>query len=132
MATIPHGDVHIATSETDSFTQIVFLTGDTPPVVTLPEVAAAALAQWSVVGRDGAGKIVLATWAADDTGIEPIGVTVNAIDPAVGALATVAVYRAGCFNPKALVWGPRFDTDAKKKTAFEKTGTQIFLRAPIY
>lgn len=132
MATIPHGDVHIATSETDSFDQIVLLTGDTPPVVTTSEVAAAALPQWCVVGRDADGKIVKATYAADDTGVEPIGITVNAVDPAVGTLDTVAVYRAGCFNPNALVWDATFDTDAKKKAAFEKTGTQIFLVAPKY
>lgn len=131
MATIPHGDVHIATSQTDSYTQIVLLTGDTPAIVTTSEVAAVALPQWSVVGRDTNGKLVLATAAAVDP-IKPIGITVNAVDPAVGTLDTVAVYRAGCFNPKALNWDATFDTDAKKKMAFEATGTQIFLVAPIY
>ncbi len=131
MPVIQHGDVHIATSETDSYTQIVLMTGDTPPVVTTSEVAAVALAQWTVVGRDATGKLVKATLAAENA-IKPIGITVNAVDPAVGVLDTVAVYRAGCFNPKALVWDASFDTDAKKAAAFEVNGTQIFLRAPLY
>lgn len=128
MATIPYGDVHIAGVQTDSYSTTTLLTGDTPPIVTMSEVAAVALQQWHVVGRDGTGKIVPAVLGTT----EAIGVTVNAVDPAVGISDTVAVYRAGCFNPKALVWDVSYDTDAKKKIAFEKTGTQIFLVAPKY
>lgn len=127
MATIPHGDVHLAGVETESFTPIVFLTGDTPSQVTTAEVAAVALSKWQVVGRDGTGKIIPAVLGTT----EAIGITVNAVDPAAGT-GKVAVYRAGCYNPKALVWDATYDTDAKKKTAFEKTGTQIFMRAPLY
>ena len=125
MATIPYGDVHLASSENETYTTVTLLTGDTPPIVTLPEVAGVDLQQWQVVGRDAAtGKIVPAVLGTT----EAIGVTVNAVT----ADKSVATYRAGCFNPKALVWGATYDTDAKKKTAFEKTGTQIFLVAPIY
>lgn len=128
MATIPYGDIHIAGSETDAFKTAPLFTGDTPPAVTLPEKVKAALPQWCVVGRDADGTVIPAVLGTT----EAIGVTVNAIDPAVGTLDSVAVYRAGCFNPDVLVWGASYDTDAKKKTAFEKTGTQIFLVAPKY
>lgn len=125
MATIPHGDVHLATSETDSYTQIVLMTGDTPPVVTTSEVSAQALPQWSVVARGMDGNLVLAN---NDSATQAIGITVNGVE----AGGKVAVYRAGCFNPKALNWSAGFLTDEDKKTAFEATGTQIFLRAPLY
>ena len=128
MANSPYGDVHLASSANETYTTIAFVTGDTPPAVTTSEVAAVTLAQWQVVGRDGTGKIVPAVLGTT----EAIGVTVNAVDVSVGTADTVAVYRAGCFNPKALVWDATYDTDAKKKIAFEKTGTQIFLVAPIY
>lgn len=128
MATIPHGDIHMAGFDTDSFDTKALITGDTPPIVTMSEVAASALAQWTVVGRDGTGKIVPAVLGTTNA----IGITVNSVDPAVGAMDTVAVYRAGCFNPDVLVWGASYDTDAKKRTAFETAGAQIFLVSPIY
>lgn len=125
MATIPYGDVHLASAEVDSFNTIALLTGDTPPIVTMAEVAGADLKQWQVVGRDAAtGKVVPAVLGTT----EAIGVAVNS----VAVDKSVAVYRAGCFNPKALIWDASYDTDAKKKIAFEKTGTQIFVVAPIY
>lgn len=125
MATIPYGDVHIADAQTDTYSTIGLITGDTPPIVTMAEVAGVDLQQWQVVGRDAAtGKIVPAVLGTT----EAIGVTVNAVK----ADKSVATYRAGCFNPKALAWGASYDTDAKKKTAFEKTGTQIFVVAPKY
>lgn len=128
MPNIPYGDVHVATLEVDSFTEVALLTGDTPPIVTTSEVAAVALTQWQVVGRDGTGKIIPAVLGTT----EAIGITVSAVDPAVGVLDTVAVYRAGCFNPKALIWDATYDTDAKKKVAFELKGNQIFMVAPKY
>ena len=128
MPNIPYGDVHLATAATESYTTQALITGDTPPIVTMSEVAAVALQQWQVVGRAVGGKIVPAVLGTTDA----IGVTVNAVDPAIGTADTVAVYRAGCFNPKALVWGASYDTDAKKKVAFEATSTQIFLVAPKY
>ena len=125
MATIPYGDVHLASFNTDEYKTQVLVTGDTPPVVTTAEIAGVALQQWQVVGRDAAtGKIIPAVLGTT----EAIGVTVNA----VAADKSVATYRVGCFNPDALIWGASYDTDAKKKTAFEKTGTQIFLVAPLY
>lgn len=132
MANIPHGDIHIAKSETDAFAVATLITGDTPPIVTTSEVAAVALPQWCVVGRDSSGKLVKAVYATDNTAIAPIGITVNAVDPAVGTLDTVAVYRAGCFNPDVLTWDESFDTDAKKKAAIEGAGLQIFLVAPKF
>lgn len=127
MATIPYGDVHLAGVATDSYNTIVLVTGDTPPAVTSSEIAAVKLAQWQVVGRDVDGKLVPAVLGTT----EAIGFTVNEVDPAVGS-GKVAAVRAGTYNPNALVWDASYDTDAKKKTAFEKTGTQIFMVEPLY
>lgn len=126
MPQITQGDVHIASLNTDTFTTIALLTGDTPPVVTQHEVTTVALAQYQVVGRNAGGTIVPAVLGT----VEAIGITVNAIDPAVGTVDSVAVYRAGCFNPKALVWDATYDTDQKKKVAFEAKGNPIFMLAP--
>lgn len=131
MANIPYGNVHVASLETDVFTEVVLRTGDTPAITTTPEVAAVTLAQYSVVARDGAGKLILATVT---TGVSnAIGITASAVDVAtVGGNDLVPLMRSGMFNPDALVWDATYTTDALKRLAFEAKGAQIFLRKPLY
>lgn len=105
------------------------LTGDTPEVVIVDEtvLTSQTLAALTVVGFNGAGKLVpavLGTTAA-------VGILVYAVDT-TGGDKIASIYRGGCFNPDLLVWGASYDTDAKKRKAFEgaPSPTQIVIRKP--
>jgi len=126
---ISFDDVGLASVAVDSYTVVQFVTGDTPPAVTTPEVAAVALAARTVVARDGAGLLIAASVTAGVS--NAIGFTSVAVDPAVGT-GKVSVVRAGTYNPAALVWDASFTTDALKRTAFEPKGVQIFMRKPLF
>jgi len=66
-------------------------------------------------------------------GVRPIGILVYAHTTG-GSDTTVraAVYRAGVFNPALLVWDASFDSDEKKRLAFEgaPAPTNIIIRKP--
>jgi len=109
-----------------------FFTGDAPQpaAFSYPLPANAVLAAHTVVGFDANGRIipaVLGTTAA-------IGITVYACDATGKAndAEYVGVYRMGVFNPDLCVWGATYDTDAKKRKAFEgaPTPTAIFIVKP--
>jgi hypothetical protein len=51
--------------------------------------------------------------------VMPIGITTAAVTTGSGVTTTVDVYRSGMFNPDALTWDASFNSDAKKKAAFE-------------
>lgn len=134
---INQADAGMAMASSESFKQIPLLTGDTP-IVTTPEVVADAviasvdLPAYSVVGRDATGKIVKAVYnATPASGTPAIGITTATVK-AGATVKTVAVYRAGMFNPDALVWDASYDTDEKKRTAFEYAQDNIFIRKPLY
>ncbi len=62
-----------------------------------------------------------------------IGILVVAVtSTASGAHKGVPVYRAGCFNPLALVWGASYTTEEEKLAAFRgaPTPTNIIMRRP--
>lgn len=136
--TIPQNDPHMAATSTEDFKEIVLITGDTP-ITTTDEVVADAvivsadLPANSVVGRDVDGKLVLAVTGSVDPAddIAPIGITTATVK--TGATTkSVAVYRSGCFNPAALNFDASYNTDAKKRLAFEGTGSDILIRKPGY
>jgi hypothetical protein len=116
---------------------IYLITGNEPAVMTKDEIVAFSqtIAALTVVGKNAAGEIVPAVL---DTGtpansIKPIGIAVIAITTTgSGDKKGLPVYRAGCFNPDALVWPASFDTEAKKQAAFEGSPapTNIILRRP--
>lgn len=135
--TIPQTDAGMASYQTEDFKTIPLFTGDTP-VTTTPEtvadavVASVDLPANSVVGYDASGKLVKATWnATPSSGIPAVGITVNAVK-AGATTKTVAAYKTGMFNPDALVWDSTYDTDEKKRTAFNFAGRGIFVRKPLY
>lgn len=55
------------------------------------------------------------------TAIAPLGILAQPLVLADEETATVAVYRTGHWNMDALTWGASYDTDAKKKAAFDGT-----------
>ena len=129
MPLISDADVGIASVSTDVFTSVELLSGDTPAVVTTNEPIASALLTSGIpartlVGRDGSGNLVKAVLGS----VAPIGITVVTVAAASGAGTKVPVYRAGCFNPAALAWDASYDTDEKKRLAFEGSNPQIFIK----
>lgn len=133
MPTIPFDGLHMAAGEIDGpYTDLTYVTGDTPAVVTTSEVAAVTMAARTVVARDGTGKLVPAVVSGGVS--NAIGITNNAVDITITGASPgkVACIRAGCFNPDALVWDATFTTDALKRLAFEAKGVQIFLVKPLF
>lgn len=136
--TIPQNDAGLASYNTEDFKTIPLFTGDTK-VTTTPEtvadavISSADLPALSVVARDSTGKLVKAEYDATyaSSGKPAIGITVNTVKTGSTSKA-VAMYRSGMFNPDALVWDASFDTDDKKRRAFEHLSAQIFIRKPLY
>lgn len=95
---------------------------------------AIATTETSAVGSWGSTTLTGGT-GAQATGVQPIGITVAAIDNDGGAAGgeKIEVYRWGMFNPEALVWDDSFNTDEKKRLAFEgaPNPTNIFIRKPV-
>lgn len=89
------------------------------------------LPAFSVVGRDATSKqLVLANLT---TPVVPIGVTTARV--VQGATnKNVAIWRDGQFNPDRLNWHADYNTDAKKKLAFEAgmAGNALFIKRPDY
>lgn len=123
----------LASFETDGpYANEVLFTGDTPVTTTPEEVAAAVVAagdfpRYTVVGRDANGFIVPAVLGS----IDPIGISVATVKQNATDKHT-PVYRAGMFNPRALIWDSSYTTDAEKRTAFEASQPTIFIREPMF
>lgn len=136
--TINQNDPHMASVATEDFKTIPLFTGDAQ-VTTSPETLADAviadddLPALSVMGRDSSGKLVKATYhATPASGIPAVCITTATVLED-STTKTVAAYRSGCFNPAALVWDSSYDTDEKKRTAFEYAmGAAILIRKPGY
>lgn len=99
--------------------QPLFLS-DAPDAVTFSEVVAASqtLAAFTVVGKDGSGRLVKATWnATEGSRVKPIGVLAEAIttDSSTNYKGAL-VYKTGHFNFARLVWDATFLNDADKMT----------------
>ena len=135
--TIPTSDLGMASIQSETFNNVVLLSGTAPTVTTDEVVADAVVASvdlpvYSVVGYDASGKLVKATWnATPASGVPAIGITTATVK--AGATAkNVSIFRDGVFNPAALVWDATYDTDAKKKTAFDYAGKGIYIKKPEY
>lgn len=59
------------------------------------------------------------TGGDDDAAVKPFGITTAPVVTLGGERTTIDVYRKGHWDMDALVWHASFDTDAKKKQAFE-------------
>lgn len=137
MTLITNSEVKMAGSAWEEFSTLELFAGDTPLPVTTSEVVdatllAAGVPANSVMGRSATGTLVYATWdAVAANAVKPIGITVAAVLPGA-ASGAVPCYRAGNFNPAALNWHSTFDTDAKKRLAFEGTGVDVVItKSPI-
>jgi hypothetical protein len=106
---------------TDGFAPKKLFTGDTPVTMDYEPVSNAAdMEVLTVVMRHTDGTVIKAVW--DDDPIPPmVGITATKyVHGVTGAtIAKVSVYKSGCFNPDVLVWDASFDTDEKKRLAFE-------------
>ena len=134
MANIPYSEAGLAGINTDTFTQVELLAGDTPPVVTDYGILGATL--------NGSGGVVAYTPVYVDPATRaitvalygtqaPNAIVVTNVPAGSGATASVPVYKAGMFNINALNWPASYDTDAKKLAAFVTGGgNQIYLKAP--
>jgi len=133
MTTIPISSEHgIAGNASETFDIPYLITGKPPTAGFTEPVAAAAIASadllaFTVVGRNGSGQIVPAVHGS----VQAIGITTNLV-PEATANAKVTVFFDGVFNPDALVWDASYDTDEKKRLAFEGAGANIFLVKPQY
>lgn len=74
------------------------------------------------------------SWAAvtlllgdDDPDLYPYGILTAAVKTGAGQTTTVDVYRDGHWNMDALNWHASFDTDSKKKHAFERSVSPMIL-----
>lgn len=133
MATnIPWMDVGTPGFTTEEFSEQILFTGNPAQIRSSEPVADAAHASaelpiLSVVSLDANGAIVLAQY-----GTPACGITVAAV--AAGSTGvSVDIFRDGTFNPAMLNWHASFDTDEKKRRAFQGgDNCQIFIRKPLY
>jgi len=123
-------DYGVASIQTDAFTSVELMSGDTPLVVTTSEpvdstVLTAGMAALRVVALDAQGEVVDAAHGS----LQAVGILVSPIAAGSSAGTRALLYRAGCFNPAALSWPASYDTDEKKRTAFiSAPGSQIFIK----
>lgn len=124
--TPPYSDPGRASFEVlDTYLQNFLLAGNHPelkPAYSFPADTATVLAQFSVVGFDAAGEIVLAIRGSVDPAddIQAIGVLAHEVK--AGDLRA-HVWYSGCFNSDALVWDSSFSTDAHMEAAFRGAPT---------
>lgn len=118
-----HADVGIASFAMDSLGGTpALLFGDKKVTSDVENVAAnTTLAAYSVVGRVGnvaGGALAMAT--ADGT-VKPVGILAHSVLTGAGVTTTATVLKSGQFNADALVWDATYNTELKKKSAFEGT-----------
>lgn len=130
MTTIPYQSGIAGFEVGDSFTSQELFNAAIPLPVTedFPVKASSDLAAFSVVGLDADGNLAMAKTTS--TAVVPLGVLTMAAKTASGETTRAAIYRAGNFNPAALVWHADYDSDAKKAAAFRgsPTPTNIVIR----
>lgn len=106
------------------------VTGDAPAQswMLLPAAAAQTFTARQVVGLNGSGKVVPAVLGT----VAAIGYIVYAPSAATVLDQPVSVMRQGVFNPNLLTFDATYNTDEKKRLAFEgaPSPTSIILRKP--
>lgn len=143
---IYQSDAGLAGFEREGFYEVQLITGNPPTVDTSEEVSSDALSDgklpaYSVVGRNGDDKLVL----ADGDEVKVIGVTAFTAyegedsdkfempaDAPSGAV--VAVWRDGTFNPEALNWHEDLEDDFDKQKQAVEDGTHngVYVRQNPY
>lgn len=117
-------------SETINPEAALLVTGDAPAQASMPLPAAAAqtFTARQVVGLNGSGLLVPAVLGT----VEAVGYIVYAPSAATTLNQLIEVMRQGVFNPEALTWDATYDTDEKKRMAFEgaPSPTSIIIRKP--
>lgn len=97
--------------------------GDSPEptttTVAVPASFTGALYEVVALGANGIEKAVYSAAADYAGGKRAYGILTAPVVTGVGQTTTLDVYRSGHWNMDALVWPASFDTDAKKKAAFE-------------
>lgn len=78
-----------------------------------------AIATTETSGAASWGAATLTTGAADAGGVKAAGIMTAPVVTGAGQSTTVDLYRGGHWNMASLVWDASFDSDAKKRTAFE-------------
>lgn len=130
MTTIPLQSGVAGFETGDSFESVELFNSAIPLPVTedFPVAQNTDLAARSVVGVDGSGNLAIAKTSS--TAVVPLGVLTMAVKTGAGETTRAAIFRAGNFNPAALVWHADYDTDAKKAAAFRgsPTPTNIVIR----
>lgn len=137
MPNIPYGNAGQAGVWTDEFTQREILAGDTPAQVSdygllqAPEAATGIPAFTPVYVHPETKVLQIATYAADDAGIEANALTLGDIEAGTAAGSSVPVWTAGCYNIFAINWHASYDTEGKKLGAFARTpANQIVVKKP--
>lgn len=106
------------------------VTGDAPAQswMLLPAAATQTFTARQVVGLNGSGKVIPAVLGTT----EAIGWIVYAPSAVTVLDQMVSVMRQGVFNPNLLTFDATYNTDEKKRLAFEgaPSPTSIILRAP--
>lgn len=97
-----------------------FGTGEpTTTTVAVPASFSGKLYEVVALGATGVEKAVYSAAGDYAGGKRAYGILTAPVETGVGQTTTVDVYRSGHWNMDGLVWPASFDTDAKKKTAFE-------------
>lgn len=130
MATItpPYADPGRASFEVlDDYKQNFLLAGNHPelkPAYSFRLAPNLTLAQFSVVGLNSSGLLVLATYnATPASAIKPIGVLAHACVSGASDVVNGPVWYSGAFNMDALVWDDTWTSDALKEAAFRGSPT---------
>jgi len=127
MANIPYANAGIAAFEQGAtYGSVELFSGSTPLPATedFPVQAGVGIPAFTPVGLTS-GYLV----PAQNGTVAAIGITTAPV--AAGAAdQSIAIFRAGCFNPAALNWHTSYDTDAKKAAAFRDapTPTTVLIR----
>ena len=142
MVTIVNKQPGLAGIQTDTFTTVEILAGDTPAQVSDSGKLSSAQATsgipiWTPVNlNQETGEIKLAVYDATTPANAVVPNAITNIDIPAGAFVTgaaVPVWTAGSYNVDAINWPASFDNHDKKMGAFAKaTGCQIYIRAPYY
>lgn len=96
-----------------------------PDVVTVDMTVAASqtIAEYTPVGLNAAGDLVPAVWAADETAVKPVGITLYPIVTPATPVQGVPILIQGGLNMDMIKWPASFDTVEKKLEAFRGAPT---------
>ena len=125
----------LATFQSDTIGALVELfAGDTPAPVTLSATYDATLGTAGIPVNTPV-KVNFETGAialVDGTTVTKANAITTGTLVAGSPAGSMGVYKAGCFNIKALNWPASLDTEAKRLAAFDLASSQIYVKKPYY